>query len=152
MAELLLRVVDKTHPDPILDASQTKAGDVIVVCDDNHPWGKQELTSPAWRILRVPGPKEDYIGLLAPEPGDRLTNQMLQRRLFKIDVSKMEAAESQAILSALPELDPEKAIAKRAQFLIPVKVKSIDDAKTQKDPKANPFVLGAEPLQFEVRG
>ena len=55
MAELLVRVVDKTNDDKKLDAQCSKRGDVIVVQPDGWPWGREELKSEVWRIVKLPG-------------------------------------------------------------------------------------------------
>lgn len=55
MAELLVRVVDKTNPnDAAADRLLPKAGDVIDVHPDGWAWSKAELSNPEWRILRIP--------------------------------------------------------------------------------------------------
>lgn len=92
MAELLVRVVDKTNADPYLDAKCLKRGDVVVVMPDGHGWGKQELINPDWRIVKLPGiPVSQATHFLGPElPEDPLNpSLMLQRRAFKLDVDAL---------------------------------------------------------------
>lgn len=56
MCEILLRVVDKVnYENPYKNAECLKRGDVVVVVEDGHVWGAQELRNPDWRILKVPG-------------------------------------------------------------------------------------------------
>ncbi len=55
MAELLVCAADKEPPDPYVDAKAYKRGDVVVVCPDRWVWGMGELSSPNFRIVRVPG-------------------------------------------------------------------------------------------------
>ncbi len=93
MAELLVRRTDKTHPDPYMDAKQTKRGDVICVQPDGWPWGTKELANPDWIILLVPGVSpEDLSGLLAAEPetNPAQPSRMLQPRAFKLDLDHSE--------------------------------------------------------------
>lgn len=55
MAELLLRIVDKIGSTPAKDILSSKAGDVVVVCPDGWEWSQMELSSPAWKIIKMPG-------------------------------------------------------------------------------------------------
>lgn len=90
MAELLVRIVDKTSTDPYLNAQLTKRGDVIVVVEDGHRWGRDELANTEWKIIKVPGVKaSDVSGFLAPEPnGDNANpSRVLQRRAFRFNLA-----------------------------------------------------------------
>lgn len=49
MAEILVRVID-SDADPL----SSKAGDVICICADGHPWSQAERTEDYWRIVSVP--------------------------------------------------------------------------------------------------
>ena len=43
MAELLIKAVDSFHSDPVKDLRGSyKRGDVVVVMEDGHVWGKEE--------------------------------------------------------------------------------------------------------------
>jgi len=42
MAEILVRLKNNTHSDPIKDRMCYKRGDVVVVMPDGHPWGSSE--------------------------------------------------------------------------------------------------------------
>lgn len=54
--EFLIRVEDKpSGKDIYQDVERTERGDVIAACPDNQPWMVYELTSPMWRIIKVPG-------------------------------------------------------------------------------------------------
>jgi len=52
--ELLVRVKDKINEDFYLNCQCTKRGDVIVAMPDGHVWGKEELSDPNYRILKLP--------------------------------------------------------------------------------------------------
>lgn len=49
--EILIRVVDK---EPSGSPRFFKAGDVITIQPDGHPWSERERTSAEWRIVRAP--------------------------------------------------------------------------------------------------
>lgn len=95
MAELLIRVVDKSNDDPYLDVQCLKRGDVVVICEDGHEWSQAELTNPEWRILKVPGvtlvQAEAFLG---PEVDEDPTqpSRVLQRRAFKVDLDDVRVA------------------------------------------------------------
>lgn len=92
MSELLVRLVDKVNDDPRLDAACTKAGDVIVVAEDGHDWGKKE-GPPMYRVVRVPAVAPvAFAGLLARQParGDAVDHAgMLQARAFGLDLAAL---------------------------------------------------------------
>lgn len=96
MAELLVRVVDKTHPDPVFDTKLSKRGDVIAVQPDGWRWGVEEVANLDWRIVCVPGvDPEDLSGLLASEPetNPNAPSRMLQLRAFKLDLDHGDVAD-----------------------------------------------------------
>lgn len=96
MAELLVRVVDKTNPDPVFDAKLSKRGDVIAVCPDGWKWGVEEIANPDWRIISVPGvDPDDFSGLLAAEPetNPNEPSRMLQFRAFRLDLDHDDLAD-----------------------------------------------------------
>lgn len=89
MAELLVRVVDKSLPDPYANTKLTKRGDVIVIQPDRWAWGSSEQKHPDWRIIRVPGVAVVAVqAFLAPEPevDPGAQSLMLQRRAFRLDI------------------------------------------------------------------
>lgn len=97
MAELLVRVMDKTSANPLLDCKLTKRGHVICVQPDGWTWGLEEVANPAWRIVRVPGvDPSDLTGLLAPEPevDPKNPSLYLQRRAFKLDLDHPEISKA----------------------------------------------------------
>jgi hypothetical protein len=93
MAELLLRVVSKTAPGDIRrDTKLTKRGDVIVAKPDGWRWVGRELTSPQWRILKVPALSlSEASMLLAAEPYDDPVHPSLtrQRRMYRLDIDNV---------------------------------------------------------------
>lgn len=87
MAQLLVRVVDKTHPNPELDRGLTKRGDVIAVVEDGHVWGTEELKNPDWRIIVIPGvPTFALASLAHPESPELGYGNGRRRRANKFDV------------------------------------------------------------------
>lgn len=55
MAELLIKLSSHVHPDAKVDASGAyKRGDLVVVQEDGHAWGKKE-GPPRFVILKIPG-------------------------------------------------------------------------------------------------
>ncbi len=89
--ELLLRRHDKTNPDTNLDFWCLKAGDVVTVVQDGHPWTVKEKTNADWRILAVPLLSEEQaLTLVQPEfhplgEGEDKARHK-QAREFRLDV------------------------------------------------------------------
>lgn len=55
MAELLIKAVDASHPDPDKDeAGCYKKGDIVHVVDDGHEWGAKEGL-PTFVVVKCPG-------------------------------------------------------------------------------------------------
>lgn len=142
MAELLIRVVDKTHADPMKDVKLTKRGDVICVQEDNWPWSEAEKTNPDWRIFKWPSSTVSALNVfltpeLSTEPKtseDMPDDPMLQIRGFSLDVD----------LAGLPKaLRDFVADNTRAQpfFTVPASV-TVAAVKRQKAKRANPAVIG----------
>jgi len=77
MAELLIQVVDKTNPDPELDAKCYKRGDVISILPDGAYWG-DATQNPLWRIIRVVGlSPEELEALLTLSVPEDMSDGML---------------------------------------------------------------------------
>jgi hypothetical protein len=83
--EVLLRVIDKDQPDPLLSPISPKAGDVVVVKPDSWPWSVAERTNPEWRIIRVPFIATDSDALTSSLSMTRLGPK--RRRDWMIDTS-----------------------------------------------------------------
>lgn len=55
MAEVLIKAIDATHPDPAKQARGCyRMGDPVVVMPDGHEWGREEGLPRFW-LLRIPG-------------------------------------------------------------------------------------------------
>lgn len=92
MAELLVRIVDKTNDDPYLDVRCTKRGDVITVQPDGWAWGKEELANPEWRIVKIAASVAECLQFLSPElPQSATPDRMIRKRAFKFDLEKLDA-------------------------------------------------------------
>jgi hypothetical protein len=55
MCEILVRVVDKPSDSVFQRLNQNCAGDVVVIVEDGHLWGSEEVSNPDWRIFQLPG-------------------------------------------------------------------------------------------------
>lgn len=87
--ELIVHVTDQVNPDPKLDKGCYKKGHVVFAVPDGHPWSKEELANPNWRIIRVSLLNSTVDALLAPENGDPQI-KTLRRRKFRIDISQLD--------------------------------------------------------------
>jgi parallel beta-helix repeat protein len=75
MAELLIRVFDTHHADPVKDRRGCyKRGNVVVAMSDGQRWGREELRPRNFYRLRVPD--------LPPEEADLLTHPELDNMLL----------------------------------------------------------------------
>lgn len=100
--ELLVRIVDKPKSgNAALDSKRTTAGDVIAVKPDGHIWGKREVASPEWRILRVPGMGESEAeSLVAAELATAFApNRLLRKRQMTIDIEQLDLLTGGEILA-----------------------------------------------------
>lgn len=98
MAELLVFAKDRVNEtDFYKNLRLYKRGDVVVVCPDGWPWGKEELTSPLFRIVSIPSMTvSEASQFVAPEVDTDPLNpsKTLKRRQFKIDLSNASIAAS----------------------------------------------------------
>jgi hypothetical protein len=92
MSEMLIRVVSKTHTDPVIDAGLSKRGDVIIAFEDGHAWSDTEKTLPDWRIIRVKNtPVSTISQLLSREvPTSPAGDQLLQYRGSYLDIDNAQ--------------------------------------------------------------
>ena len=108
MAELLIKAVDATNPDPDVDRQGCyKAGDVVVVRDDGHVWGAKE-GPPNFRVLVVPGVSAAQIeDLIAEQVEDDAGNPLadengavtFRRRAWRVDFDRLPVAARNALMS-----------------------------------------------------
>lgn len=139
MAELLVRVRDKTSPDLYKDVRLTKRGDVIVVMPDGWTWGSGELTNPDWRIVKLPNVSLDEAeamtaGELPADP--KVPSRTLQRRAFSFDLDNLPQSVAAFIADdtrASPALTVNLTL---AQFR---------GLKKRKEAKQDPAILSSEP-------
>lgn len=94
MAEMLVRVVDRSNNDPLLDARLTKRGDVIAICDDGHAWSALERSGTPWIIVRVPGATvADLSAFVAEEPQNAANpHRLLRVRAFSFNLAAHQGA------------------------------------------------------------
>lgn len=95
MAEILIKAVNATHPDPETDRTGCyKRGMPVVVMPDGHPWGSAERL-PRFVVIKVPGVPVDrvqkYIG---PEytPSPEVDPAVYRRRVWQIRWADLPAA------------------------------------------------------------
>lgn len=102
MAELLIKARDAEHADPEKDRRGCyKRGDVVIVQDDGHEWGRKE-GPPNFVVLRIPGAARSLAERLTEEQDDDddgtpLQDEQGQRRAFRrrrwrVDLDDLPAA------------------------------------------------------------
>jgi hypothetical protein len=94
MAEILLRIVDSVTDDPKMAERASKRGDVISVQRDGWPWGREELKSEFWRVVKMPGvDPRDLADLMEPEvlAGKDGTLTIVRKRAKQLNVDKLES-------------------------------------------------------------
>lgn len=64
MCELLVKAVDASHADPLIDRHCYKRGDVVVVMPDGHEWGAGELDESVFTVVVMPGVPVDAMSYL----------------------------------------------------------------------------------------
>lgn len=89
MAEILVKAVDATNPDPVKDAAGCyKRGDPVVIMPDGHPWGREEGLPKFW-IVKVPGATvaqlQQYVDALLAADGET----RVRRRAWSLDTARM---------------------------------------------------------------
>jgi len=84
--EILVRVIDKEQPDPVLNPLVSKRGDLIVSMPDGHGWSELERTEDYWRIIRCPILQTHKETL---EQQKYFENKARRRREYSIDFSKL---------------------------------------------------------------
>jgi len=108
MAELLVKAVDFTHPDPDTDkAASYKRGDVVVIGEDGSPWSALEILAPnaggKFFIVELPGTSVAQILAMTksetqtvPVPsgtedalGSPTMDEIITRRAWGLDISQL---------------------------------------------------------------
>ena len=137
MAELLIRVVDRTNPDDATrDAVLAKRGDVIEVKEDGAFWSPRERTNPDWRILSLPNvPVATARILTAAElPSGPLDRTLKRIRARRVNVDGIVAGGWAAWLADGTRTQPIRSLmVSEAQFLNFVQTKA---------PLPDPTVIG----------
>ncbi len=146
MAEILIRVTDKINTDDFYaDCQCTKRGDVVVSSPDGWGWGREELSLPFYRIIKLPTLKQDVTdAMIMPEIDvDPLNpSKTLQKRGFKLNIDDP---------SISPKLQAYLADDKRqSQFFVADDndTNTLTTLKVAKPPIADPAVFGASPIIF----
>lgn len=117
MCELAVYKLNRPNKESIYsDASGWKRGDVVSILEDGADWGMEVVGSVTFDIVKIPGvPVEKMSAYMAAEPGDRMTNRVLQRRAFRFDLdahekkTKKECTEKEALdlkVAKPPLVDP----------------------------------------------
>ncbi len=124
MAELLVRVTDKTHADAYANQTHCKRGDVIVACPDGWNWGNEEVKNLHTAIIKVPGLSErEAQAMTTEEIGDRKINPMLHARAFYLDFLDLPATQC-------------------SSRIIEISVPQFRAARNKRVSLKNPFVIG----------
>lgn len=91
MAEVLVKAIDATHPDPVKDARGCyKRGDPVVVMEDGHPWGSEEGLPKFW-IVKIPGATVEQVLQYVEELRDAGGTRN-RRRAWGVDTTRMTGA------------------------------------------------------------
>jgi hypothetical protein len=110
MAELLVKAVDASLPDPNRDRGCFKAGDIVVVREDGWQWGGEETKPPAeggkFILLKIPGVSVEQLVAFwqrkwgsHPEASDEQTGRVRRAALRLADLP----APARAALSSAGE-------------------------------------------------
>lgn len=135
MCELLVIAADKKNADPYLDAKCYKAGDVVSVCPDGHPWGSAELENPVFRILKLPGVPVSAAVSFTNSEVDTDPNQpshVLQRRVHRLDLTGLPVF-AQKLMAANSRSSP--------TMYVPMTLQKLAALQVRKQPLADPNVF-----------
>lgn len=89
--QLLVRVLNKYDgSDPQQIATHTARGDVIDVVEDDHQWGRLDLTSPSWVVLHVPISRAEAEAMKVSEDPEGNTPDV-RVRAFSLDLDALIA-------------------------------------------------------------
>lgn len=104
MAEILIKAIDATHPDPEKDRRGCyKRGMPVVVMPDGHQWGKDERL-PKFVVIKLPGVSVEKVRKyiepeLAPVPDPAGIFPLHRRRLWSITWDDLPAQARNALKS-----------------------------------------------------
>lgn len=101
MAEILVMARDNSHPDPKRDPACYKKGDPVVVMPDGHPWGREELNTKIFNIIKVPGAAvEDFQPYLVSDSATiGGASNKARRRKYKLNIDMLPEQAKTAILT-----------------------------------------------------
>ena len=103
MAELLIKAVDATNPDPTKDRLCGKRGDVVEVQDDGFVWGSDEAMPPdnggKFFILELPGVPKEELEYLKDDGDDGV------KRKHKLNVKENDGKTGRLKLNKKPDLE-----------------------------------------------
>jgi hypothetical protein len=87
--QLVIRVIDKYEgTDPHRQAKSTERGDVIEVVEDDHQWGRLDLTNPSWVIIRCDITRAEADAMKVGESPEADT-QTSRIRAFRVDLDEL---------------------------------------------------------------
>lgn len=134
MAELLIHASGQELTGSVyIDRHRWQPGDVVVINEDGHKWGKKEVDGPLFRIVKLPGvPREKLLQLLSPDLGyldaeAEKASRVLRRRAYKVDIAEIEAVAA----DTKPGLE-DRALAKVREKSALVDPAVIGDAKDRR--------------------
>lgn len=94
MAELLVKAIDSRVADPDLERRGCyKRGDVVVVFEDGHEWGREERP-PKFIVVQIPGAPASAFRELqevdwSPVLGPREERIPMRRRQWRLDYARL---------------------------------------------------------------
>ena len=135
VSELLIRLKDKTSPDPIRNARLTKSGNVIVVRPYPEKWGTGDISNPDWVIVQTDMPLTEAEAFITEEPGDLTLNPGLKIRKNSVTIFSIPGQ-----FNKLPQAEKDKFI---PPYVLPILVSAADlrVGSKIKPASANPFIL-----------
>ena len=105
MAELLVRVADKTTAEDPRALLFLRAGEVVVVCPDGWPWSEAEQTNPDWVILKLPNVTEsEASAMLGPDREFPGSGKLSLRRAFAFTPAQLAVLQANAASATWADL------------------------------------------------
>jgi len=132
MAEFLFRV-HSHNADP---GTRLERGDCVIAVENDWPWSQEELTNPAWRIVKIPDMSlSEAQSFMVPDLGNPEYGYLSQRRKFTIDEA----------LITLPEAQVFIADDTRAQPSMTFTADQLRGVVKERPPLQDPAYIGPEP-------